>query len=242
MKTLYFEGAGLSDVEISRATIGNCRIRTAFHLDDGRRMYLEISAAERTKKSAKDVFRWRYTGFVDSLHYITDEVPNDDVNRHSVPISNFQTFEYTEDDILALVNSLGASFTEIKVLPMLGGYHVFKEKYVRGEDHYRYGDEFPYDPEQIARREAIDKEIYRIESEEMAEDRRINGGRFSHSPSNTDHPVFSLWVDENDSGLLHLVRYFIGGNKHWEIRTDVGKELSDWMATMKETPLGRYGC
>ena len=28
MKTLYFEGAGWSGATISKATIGNCRIRT----------------------------------------------------------------------------------------------------------------------------------------------------------------------------------------------------------------------
>ena len=32
-KTLYFEGAGWSGADSSKATIGNCRIRTAFHLD-----------------------------------------------------------------------------------------------------------------------------------------------------------------------------------------------------------------
>lgn len=35
-KTLYFEGAGWSGADSSKATIGNCRIRTAFHLDPGR--------------------------------------------------------------------------------------------------------------------------------------------------------------------------------------------------------------
>ena len=35
MKTLYFEGAGWEGAEISKNTIGNCRIRTAFHTIDG---------------------------------------------------------------------------------------------------------------------------------------------------------------------------------------------------------------
>lgn len=63
MKTLYFEGAGHPGADVSRATIGNCRIRTAFHLDDGRPVYLEIIGAERTKHSPPS-WEWRYTGFV----------------------------------------------------------------------------------------------------------------------------------------------------------------------------------
>lgn len=38
MKTLYFEGAG----GVPRSDLENCRIRTAFHLDDGMPLYLEI--------------------------------------------------------------------------------------------------------------------------------------------------------------------------------------------------------
>lgn len=40
MKTLVFEGAGWSGAERSKETIGNCRIRTAFHLVDGRDVLL----------------------------------------------------------------------------------------------------------------------------------------------------------------------------------------------------------
>lgn len=58
MKTLYFEGAGWSGADISKATIGNCRIRTAFHLDDGRAVYLEINGSERTKYSSLKVHKW----------------------------------------------------------------------------------------------------------------------------------------------------------------------------------------
>ena len=73
MKTLYFEGAGWSGADISKSTVGNCRIRTAFHLDDGRAVYLEITGTERTKHSSPQIFQWQYTGFVDYCHYITDD-------------------------------------------------------------------------------------------------------------------------------------------------------------------------
>ena len=88
MKILYFEGAGWSNADISKSTIGNCRIRTAFHLDDGRLVYLEIIGSERTKRSLPEVYKWPYTGFVDSCFYITDEKPNDDENKHRIRLTD----------------------------------------------------------------------------------------------------------------------------------------------------------
>lgn len=254
MKVLYFEGAGWSGADISKATIGNCRIRTAFHLDDGRAVYLEIIGSERTKYSSPEVHKWQYTGFVDTCHYITDDKPNDDCNKHHVmlpkkrggkrgTVENNVLFEYTEAEILRFVNSLGASFDAVKVVPDLGGFRVFPEEHsCDGPDGYNYGDEFQFDPEMTARREAVYDKVYDIEKDERMCDRAMGGKRFVHSPSGSNYPNFSLWVDEKDTGLLHLLRHFNGYNKHWSIRTDVGDTLEDWMATAKEMPLGRYGC
>ena len=83
MKTLYFEGVGWSGADISIATIGNCRIRTAFHLDNGRAVYLEMTGSERTKYST-ELYQWQYTGFVHYCHYITNDNPNDDCNRYNI--------------------------------------------------------------------------------------------------------------------------------------------------------------
>ena len=223
MKVLYFEGAGWSGADISKATIGNCRIRTAFHLDDGRAVYLEIIGTERTKRSSPQIFQWQYTGFVDYCHYITDDEPNDDCNNHHVmlpekrgakrgTVEKNARFEYTESEILRLVNSLGA------------------------------GGEFQFDSEMTARREAVHKWVYDLELRELKEDRASGGKRLCHSPSGSDFPNFSLWVDRNDPGLLHLLRHFVGQNKHWCIRTDAGDTLEDCLATMQEEPLGKYGC
>ena len=226
MKTLYFEGAGWSGADISIATIGNCRIRTAFHLDNGRAVYLEMTGSERTKYFTES-YQWQYTGFVRYCHYITNDNPNDDQNQYNIHLkASDRVFEYTESEILRIVNGLGASFDEIKVVPDLGGFRVFPEKNsCSGLDGYNYGDEFRLDPELLRRRKEVYQNIYMLEKSEGKE-----------------FPNFSLWVDENDPGVLHLLRHFSGHNKHFVIHIDVGDTLVDWLTTSKETHLGRYGC
>ena len=98
--TLFFEGAGWSGADISKKTIGNCRIRTAFHLDDGRGVYLEINGFGRTKSSSP-VYQWKYTGFIDSCHYTSDSYPNDDCNERRLNLDILfgkyqgRSFEYS---------------------------------------------------------------------------------------------------------------------------------------------------
>lgn len=245
MNILYFEGAGVSDADISKATIGNCRIRTAFHLDNGRAVYLELYGVKRTASMAlQRSCKWKYVGYVDACFYITDDKPNDDENLHRVRLPYCKrVFEYTESAILKLVNSLGASFDAIKVLPDLGGYRVFKEKPTDyGSGRYHYSDEFLFNEELLARRQAVYQNIYNIEKDELMRDRAEGGDKFVHAPGYADCPNFSLWVDDVDPGLLHLLRHFNGYNKHWTIRVDCGESLEDWMATTTGAPLGYYGC
>ncbi len=103
-RILIFEGAGMPGAEASKNTIGNCRVRTAFHLDDGKEVYLELHGWDwngpRNKRPA--CYKWKYTGFIDYLY---------GVDREGIP----ESFEYTKENILKLVNSLGASFDEIEV-------------------------------------------------------------------------------------------------------------------------------
>lgn len=202
-----------------------------------------MTGTERTKHSPS-CYKWPYTGFVSSCFYVTDEEPNDDENRHSIYHKNYRAFEYTEAAILKIVNRLGASFEAVKVVPDLGGYRVFPEDYTRsgGAGRLNYGDEFRFDPEMTARREAVHKFIYDLELRELEEDRRTGAKKFVHSPCGRDFPNFSLWVDEKDPGMLHLLRHFNAHNRHWTIRTDVGESLDDWMATATETRLGSCGC
>lgn len=240
-KTLYFEGAGWSGAEISKATVGNCRIRTAFHLDDGRAVYLEMMGTEVTKHTSPSMAVYApYAGYVDYCHYITEDTDNDDANKHRIICRDY--FPYTKEGILKVVNGLGASFDEIAVVPDLGGYRVFHEKHgskgFTGAAGYNFGDVFQYDQELTAKREAIHDAIYAIEKAEWEDDKAKRGKKFVHSPGVGCYPNFSLWVDEEDKKKLHLLRHFNGYNKHWEI--DATKD--DWNKAMLETELGRYGC
>jgi len=251
-KILYFEGAGMTNTSVEEGFINNCRIRTAFHLDDGRAVYLEINGGKGNKYFNPAIYRFRYTGIVDAAYYITDDKPNDDCNNHRVILPGerrsggwvaARTFEYSEKGIRKYLKKLGASFDAIVVLPDLAGYRVFPEKKpCQGPQGYHYGDEFAYDPELTARRQVVYDKIYDIEKDDLLCDRALKEHRLPHLPGSVDYPTFSLWVDEADPGMLHLLRHFNGYNKHWTIRTDVGDTLGDWMATAKETSLGRYGC
>lgn len=178
MKKLYFEGAGWSGADISKATVGNCRIRTAFHLDDGQPVYLEISAFEVSKYSAASCKEFRYAGTVDHFFYICE-----DGERYTR--KHFQHFEYNSDEILRLVNSLGASFDAVEVLPDLSGYRVHGDK-----GAYNYGDEFQPDRELIRAREAVDAFIRQRDVE--------RGERF---------PCYSLWVDKDEPAMLHYKNF-----------------------------------
>lgn len=128
-KTLYFEGAGWSGADSSKATIGNCRIRTAFHLDlekkhprcscrephDGAAaVYLEIICGTIGKENKKLGLEPTYYGWIDYLHYVTDDDRNDDCNRHILPFERRARIGYTLESILKFVNDLGASSTPLR--------------------------------------------------------------------------------------------------------------------------------
>jgi len=51
VKTLYFECAGC----VPCGEVENCRIRTAFHNDEGKAIYLEVTGNERTKTHTKTI-------------------------------------------------------------------------------------------------------------------------------------------------------------------------------------------
>ena len=113
-KTLYFEGAGWSGADSSKATIGNCRIRTAFHLDPEKKhprcscgephdgaaaVYLEIICGTIGKENRKLGLEPTYYGWIDYLHYVTDDDRNDDCNRHILPFERRARIDYTLESI-----------------------------------------------------------------------------------------------------------------------------------------------
>ena len=208
MRTLYFEGAGC----VPRGEVENCRIRTAFHNNNGKAIYLEMSGTEVTKHSGSNVKKFKVAGFVSSCHYILGD---DDENKHSIRRLNNAVFEYTKANILEIVNSLGCSFDEIVILSDLAGYRVFND----GEGH-NFGDEFQPNQANTARAEEIHKYFYQLEKSEGKQ-----------------YPNFSLWVDETDPDMLHLLRHYNGYNKHWTIRN-----TDNWQTTIEETTLGRCAC
>lgn len=217
MKTLYFEGAGWEGAELSKKTIGNCRIRTAFHLDNGKAVYLEILGAEMNKKRAKLFNNMKYVGFIDFLHYIEGKIDKDDnCNYARLPQERKVTIEYSLEGIKNFVNSLGASFDKIEVLPYLAGYRVhrsYNKKNIYNKEKYNYGDEFIPNWDVVKNGKEINDYIYKIEKEEGKE-----------------FPNFSLYNDEEDITKLHLVRHYNGYNKNWEINA-----LSpDWLKEYKE--------
>ena len=176
VKTLYFEGAGCTP----RADLPNCRIRTAFHLDNGNAVYLEISGMETTRCTAPCYQKFTNYGVVDYCYCITGTWDNGS-SRHKYERSGF-AFEYCKAGILALVNSLGASFDDIVVLPDLAGYRVHGD----GRNKYNFADEFVFDEYKLEQRQRVYDSIY---SKEKA--RGIK------------YPCFSLWVDHEDPAILH---------------------------------------
>lgn len=206
MKTLYFEGAGCVPV----GEVENCRIRTAFTNNNGKQIYLEITGLEKKNKKGESEF----IGFIDSCHYITNENPNDDENKNRIYPRNGETFKYTKENILKFVNSLSCNFDAVVILPDLGGYRVFKEK-----DGHNFGDKFQFNAELTVKRQGIYEHFYAIEKAEKKE-----------------YPNFSLWTDEEDINILHLLRHFNGYNKHW--RVDISGE--GWK--IEETKLNKYAC
>jgi hypothetical protein len=213
-KVLYFEGAGWAGADTSKNTIGNCRIRTAFTNNEGKKIYFEASAAAIYDKKTIT----RYWLYIDHVFYITGD--NNDCNKNSIKF-DWQdlrdNYNYSKEDITKWINeNLNCSFDTIEILPDLSGYRVHGDNRT-----YNMMEDYNYNSELIQKREEIHKYFYELEKSEGKQ-----------------YPNFSLWVDDNDIHLLHLLRHYNGYNKHWSIRTDA----ENWKDTITETILGKYAC
>ena len=137
-KILYFEGAGC----VPAGEVANCRIRTAFTNDNGKKIYVEF-----TCNSGMGL------GFCDYCHYITDGLNIDDCNESRLPCE-CKKFPYTYKGILNFINeNCNASFDEIVVLDNLAGFRVHNGSGKHNtSERYNFGDTFVYDEELTKKR------------------------------------------------------------------------------------------
>ena len=155
-KTLFFEGAGC----VPCGEVTNCRIRTAFTNNDGKKVYIELVSYTVTKDDHKEYKRYlnhdigENLGFCDYCYYITDDQKIDDCNESRIKCERNGNFPYTYEGILNFVNeNCNADFDEVVVLDNLAGYRVYKDdgKYNTPEC-YNFGDVFQYDEELTKKR------------------------------------------------------------------------------------------
>lgn len=128
VKVLFFEGAGCAE----RGDLENCRIRTAFTNDEGRRFYLELSGVEVTKNTPKNWRHFRNICFVDYCYEL-----GKDGEKIRFDIEKYK-FEYDRESILHFVNSvMGCSFTDIRIADRFYDYMTHKNGggYNLMEDH-----------------------------------------------------------------------------------------------------------
>lgn len=143
-KILYFEGAGWEMSKVGE--VENCRIRTAFHNDNGKGIYLEIHGDEYTSLdgyfTGVSLCKVSHCVAIKANGY--PEYRNIDVKVDSLSL-------YSYKGILRVVNSLGCSFDEIVVLPWIAGFRVHA---IPGPG-FNYGDVFKPDKRLIKQREEV---------------------------------------------------------------------------------------
>lgn len=186
MKTLYVEGAGWSKAIRGYSDIPNCRIRTAFTNNDGKKIYFEVIADEVDKRRIKDKRNFGYPlgtplGFVDFAHYITDYPEIDDCNESKVYFkdqiverSHDSIFIFTYENLKNFINErFNCSFDEVVCLNELTGYRVHTGKERKGwgtSELYNFGDVFKFDKERTEKRIQKRDEISQYMSQFMKYD------------------------------------------------------------------------
>ena len=233
--TLYFESAGTFRPE-EYGPLNGCRIRTAFQLLNGKRVYFEASRWAPSKEQIKyynaspeniDIMKpgTAYAA-ISSLYYITNDIDEsgynkDDCNASQINIKRSYLIEWTKTAILNFINSLGAEFSAVEVLPNLAGYYVHRSPYSqRGGNikNYNYGDKFNYNPTQTAERIAIRNNIEK-------QDRAKTGERF---------PAFSFYVDPNDPDFCIYSAPYVGiTDEERHKKYYIPALLQDWDANNK---------
>ncbi|MCM1008665.1 MAG: hypothetical protein NC485_12230 [Ruminococcus flavefaciens] len=162
-KTLYFEGAGWNGANAEYNGL-NCRIRTAFHNNDGKMIYLELNGCHPNKYQAKEAKKNKITllstyMYVDAAHYITDNPEIDDCNGSRINTITYDEMlktDYTLENIRNFINTqFNCSFDNVVILDSMAGYRVFTNSKRKGwgtSEMYNFGDCFEYDEDLIKRR------------------------------------------------------------------------------------------
>lgn len=169
-KTLFFEGAGWDGCKAEYNNI-NCRIRTAFHNNDGKMIYIEIFGVhpnQHALKKAKTKGETLPTThlYIDEAFYITDDNSVDDCNENRIKVIDYkeqQKIEYTLENIRDFINNnFNCSFDSVAVLDNLARFKVFadvKQDGLGTSKSYNFGDTFNYDEETTTKRIEKVKEL-----------------------------------------------------------------------------------
>ena len=120
-KVINFEGAGWSDADTSKATdMKNCRVRTTFINDEGKKIYLEIGCYDNRKNTSQTIW---HKGFsmpwhIDFLFFTKDK----DKSCSPEFSDTFRTVrEFDKKNMLwFLKNVCNASFNEIETINWIG--------------------------------------------------------------------------------------------------------------------------
>lgn len=198
-KILYFESAGMEGTQ--RNDVENCRIRTAFTNNEGKKIYLELGGNEISKYNKQyDQYKDFEIGtaimHIDFCFYITDDPEIDDCNKSRITLDeNMKLILYTKKNILNLVNeNLNCSFEEVVILPWLSGYYVHSGSHTRTSKDYNMMDDFKYNPKRTEERRRIYNEvateyfdkIYKKHAEEKTTAARL------YKPMSRSHSIVSM--------------------------------------------------
>ena len=195
-KVLYFEGAGVDSPTVQSEYNGiNCRIRTAFTNNAGRKLFLELQGVHLHHDKRKRFSYPKTSIYLSDLFVIAGNSDDCCYQLHPISYEKMKEVEYTLENICEFVNKYcGCSFDRVEVLPWLAGYRVFKEG-GKGIDQYSYGDEFCYD---VARTERMTQRVEEL-SDKFCRELGMRNGRvcYGHPWDNT-----SYWCGED--GKLHV--------------------------------------
>lgn len=153
-KTLYFEGAGWAEYNGI-----NCRIRTAFTNNDGKKIYIEFLCGHTPNKKTKTEYHFLHC---DYCHYITNDPEIDDCNYSRLKCERKDTrhIEYTKENILDFINkNCNTNFENIIILDDLAGFRVHADGKHNTPEAYNYGDNFNYNEELTIKRRAKVEEL-----------------------------------------------------------------------------------